>query len=194
MREGRFCAILFQTARKSLILKRRDGGVVDRARLGKQEPSDLCPPTSTLRHPSDSNRRAGGKEIRRSLLESRNLPTSHLCPPTSTLRPPSDSNRRAGGKEIRRFLFGKQEPSDLSLLSSNLHPPTFERQQQESRRQGDQEVSIWKLLWRSATACCRFRLLLRSQPLSGDRVKSVDHPARSAEGHRSQRHDRQPTS
>jgi hypothetical protein len=67
--------------------------------------SHLCPPTSTLRHPSDSNRRAGGKEIRRSLLESRNLPTSHLYPPTSTLRPPSDSNRRAGGKEIRGFYL-----------------------------------------------------------------------------------------
>jgi hypothetical protein len=33
MREGGFCAILIQAARKSLILKRRDGGVVDRARL-----------------------------------------------------------------------------------------------------------------------------------------------------------------
>src|SRR3954447_612120 len=33
MREGRFCAILFQAARKSLILKWRDVGVVDRARL-----------------------------------------------------------------------------------------------------------------------------------------------------------------
>ena len=33
MREGGFCAILFQTVRNSLILKRRDGGVVDRARL-----------------------------------------------------------------------------------------------------------------------------------------------------------------
>ncbi|HJZ73154.1 MAG TPA: hypothetical protein VKE51_15525, partial [Vicinamibacterales bacterium] len=33
MREGGFCAILFRTDRKSLILKRRDGGVVDRARL-----------------------------------------------------------------------------------------------------------------------------------------------------------------
>jgi hypothetical protein len=32
-REGAFCDILFQAARKSLILKRRDGGVVDRARL-----------------------------------------------------------------------------------------------------------------------------------------------------------------
>jgi hypothetical protein len=30
--------------------------------------SDLCPPTSTLRPPSDSNRRAGGKEIRRFLF------------------------------------------------------------------------------------------------------------------------------
>jgi hypothetical protein len=33
MREGRFCAILFEAARKPLILKRRDVGVVDRARL-----------------------------------------------------------------------------------------------------------------------------------------------------------------
>ena len=33
MREGGFCGILFQTARKPLILKRRDVGVVDRARL-----------------------------------------------------------------------------------------------------------------------------------------------------------------
>ena len=33
----------------------------------------------------------------------------------------------------------------------------------------------WKLLWRSATVCCRFRLPLRSQPLNGDRVTSVDH-------------------
>jgi hypothetical protein len=33
MREGRFCATLFKAARKSLILKRRDVGVVDRARL-----------------------------------------------------------------------------------------------------------------------------------------------------------------
>ena len=31
--EGGFCATLHQTARKSLILKRRDVGVVDRARL-----------------------------------------------------------------------------------------------------------------------------------------------------------------
>ena len=31
--EGGFCATLFQTARKSLILKWRDVGVVDRARL-----------------------------------------------------------------------------------------------------------------------------------------------------------------
>jgi hypothetical protein len=33
MREGGFCAILIQTVRNSLILKRRDVGVVDRARL-----------------------------------------------------------------------------------------------------------------------------------------------------------------
>jgi hypothetical protein len=32
VREGRFCAILFQTVRNSLIPKRRDVGVVDRAR------------------------------------------------------------------------------------------------------------------------------------------------------------------
>jgi hypothetical protein len=31
--EGGFCSTLFRTARNSLILKRRDGGVVDRARL-----------------------------------------------------------------------------------------------------------------------------------------------------------------
>jgi hypothetical protein len=86
----------------------------------------------------------GGKEIRRFLFGKQEPSDLSLCPPTSTLRHPSDSNRRAGGKEIRRFLFGKQEPSDLSPLSSNLHPRTSERQQQESRRQGDQEVSIWK--------------------------------------------------
>ena len=33
MRERRFCAILFQTARKPLILKRRDVRVVEGARL-----------------------------------------------------------------------------------------------------------------------------------------------------------------
>jgi hypothetical protein len=33
MREGGFCARLSRTVRNSLILKRRDGGVVDRARL-----------------------------------------------------------------------------------------------------------------------------------------------------------------
>jgi hypothetical protein len=33
MREGGFCAILIQTARKSLILKRRDVRVVEGARL-----------------------------------------------------------------------------------------------------------------------------------------------------------------
>jgi hypothetical protein len=33
MREGGFCATLFETVRNLLILKRRDGGVVDRARL-----------------------------------------------------------------------------------------------------------------------------------------------------------------
>ena len=33
MREGRFCAILFQAVRKSLILKRRDVRVVEGARL-----------------------------------------------------------------------------------------------------------------------------------------------------------------
>jgi hypothetical protein len=32
----------------------------------------------------------------------------------------------------------------------------------------------WKLLWPFATACYRFRLPLRSQPLSRDRVYSVD--------------------
>ena len=31
--KGGFCATLFRAFRKSLILKRRDGGVVDRARL-----------------------------------------------------------------------------------------------------------------------------------------------------------------
>jgi hypothetical protein len=33
MREGRFCAILFQAVRNLLILKRRDAGAVDQARL-----------------------------------------------------------------------------------------------------------------------------------------------------------------
>jgi hypothetical protein len=28
----------------------------------------------------------------------------------------------------------------------------------------------WKLLWQSATACYGFRLLLRNQPLNGERV------------------------
>jgi len=32
----------------------------------------------------------------------------------------------------------------------------------------------WKLLWRSAMACYRFRLLLRSQPLNSDHVYSID--------------------
>jgi len=32
----------------------------------------------------------------------------------------------------------------------------------------------WKLLWRFATACYGFRLPLRSQPLSGERVYAVD--------------------
>src|SRR4051812_21200501 len=43
MREGRFCAILFQAARKSLILKWRDVGVVDRARL-----ESVCRGNSTV--------------------------------------------------------------------------------------------------------------------------------------------------
>jgi hypothetical protein len=33
----------------------------------------------------------------------------------------------------------------------------------------------WKLLWRFAMACYRFRLPLRSQLLNRDRVTSVDH-------------------
>jgi hypothetical protein len=41
MREGGFCAILFLTARNSLILKRRDVGVVDRARLESERPRPL---------------------------------------------------------------------------------------------------------------------------------------------------------
>ena len=32
----------------------------------------------------------------------------------------------------------------------------------------------WKLLWRCAMACCGFRLPLRSQPVNGDRVYSID--------------------
>jgi hypothetical protein len=32
----------------------------------------------------------------------------------------------------------------------------------------------WKLLWRFAMACCRFRLPLRSQPLNRERVYSID--------------------
>ena len=43
VREGRFCATLFQTACNSLILKRRDGGVVDRARL-----ESVCRGNSTV--------------------------------------------------------------------------------------------------------------------------------------------------
>ena len=36
------------------------------------------------------------------------------------------------------------------------------------------KAHAWKLLWRSATACCRFRLLLRSQRLNGEPVTSID--------------------
>src|SRR5262245_32416483 len=43
VREGGFCAILIQTVRNSLILKRRDGGVVDRARL-----ESVCRGNSTV--------------------------------------------------------------------------------------------------------------------------------------------------
>jgi hypothetical protein len=32
----------------------------------------------------------------------------------------------------------------------------------------------WKLLWRFAMACYGFRLPLRSQPLNGDHVYSID--------------------
>jgi hypothetical protein len=43
MREGRFCAILIQTVRKSLILKRRDVRVVEGARL-----ESVCRGNSTV--------------------------------------------------------------------------------------------------------------------------------------------------
>ena len=50
MREGGFCAILFLTVRNLLILKRRDGGVVDRARLESNFPSVTRRHRNTLLH------------------------------------------------------------------------------------------------------------------------------------------------
>ena len=49
-------------------------------------------------------------------------------------------------------------------------PSVFERA--DARRLKEH---AWKLLWRFATACCRFRLPLRSQQLNGDRVSVIDH-------------------
>jgi Carboxypeptidase regulatory-like domain len=46
--EGGFCATLFQTGRNSLILKRRDVGVVDRARLESDSASDTETPRGAI--------------------------------------------------------------------------------------------------------------------------------------------------
>jgi len=66
----------------------------------------------------------------------------------------------------------------ITAMARGNHPVagTPQMHEFELRRMAEWlKEHAWKLLWRSATACCRFRLPLRSQPLKVDRASAVDH-------------------